>query len=210
MPFATAQSVLIENPGWDGFMTSTKGSFGQSFTTPDDGTNDILTGVKILINTTTYGSIYILDHEYLGEPYLVTNEDVMAGAVNSVAGKFLVSIEYTGPRYSEWDFTSNAITLNPGTQYWFYYSNPDDTIEYDIALGTTGLLLSPDYSYHGGDFYSSFDNSSSFVMSTNSDTIFAIYTTPIPEPQTYAFILGAISAGYIGIYRFKIRSRTKR
>lgn len=165
-------ATITENVGPN---TSTDSAFiGQSITTPAGGPWNNLTYNLFDINgnASAFGTLYLLNAEYLGTP----------NALSSATPGFLASTSTISNGI--WQFAS-GVTVNSSTQYFLYTADLNNI----LRQNTTGV-------YAGGIAYYSLSAASNYVTDATSDTLFNFSGTPItrgsdvPEPGTFA-LLGA-------------------
>ena len=123
---ARADTIATNTVG--GFGTN-NAAFGQSVTTPGGGpwTNIAFNFYDITVNRYAIGSLYLLDHQYLGTLANLSSETRLAVATASGG---------------VWTFNP-SVTLQSGSQYWFYMGS---------TSGGTSVLWSSS-TYSGGNKY---------------------------------------------------------
>jgi hypothetical protein len=171
--FSNTGATAYSAPGW----------LGQSFTTPDDGTDDLMTAFTWLAIGDTpmgVGTLYVFDQEYLGLP-----TDLAAGS-----GLLAVSNTYLSGAYN----FSSPVHLEFNTQYWVYSGSQQQ-------VGRTSTNLA------GEAFYYAVNNSTNFAISGGgtSDATYLITATAIPEPSTYAMMAGVAALGLAAWRRREMR-----
>lgn len=146
---------------------------GQSFTTPNDGTADLMTNFTWLDDSGLpmgAGQVYVFSQEYTGVP----------SGLASGAGLLGVSNTFAGGSYA----FSTSINLNPNTEYWVYTSTAQQV----------GVTFSN--AYGAGDFFDSPGSGSAYTKDTSfEDAAFAVTATAVPEPSTYAAFAGVAALG---------------
>ena len=176
---STAQAdTLVESTNYTRNATL---DFGQSFTTPDDGTADILTGFN-WFNTTTptgAGDVYLFTSAYAGTPAGLSSAGALAEATWDSAT-------------SVYDFSVDDITLQPDTTYYIY----SDT-SMSLSINATGGDV-----YSGGDAYQI--SGGNFNVLPGRDMAFQVTATSTPEPATAA--LGCIGA--VAVFAMRKFSRS--
>jgi hypothetical protein len=167
---ATIISQPLANLGGDSRVP------GQSFTTPDDGIVDFLTGATFGKRFTAIasGNLFLLSQEYQGMP----------SALSVASPGFLAKSEVVanGGLDAVYSFTSsNQYALQPNTKYWLY-SNASvgwnlEWTDYDSYTGGNLSMALPAFGPPDNDF--SFGSSS---RPTAVDYRFSVTATAIPEP----------------------------
>ena len=182
-PTASADTIASNGSGGNG---TSGNAFGQSVTTPGGGpwSDIIFNFYTSSSNPYANGSLYLLDHQYLGTPANLSSQTNLG--VGTASG-------------GTWTFDP-SVTLQPGSTYWFYM---------DTASGSTVLSYSASDPYSGGNMYYS-TGSSTFTNATSLDTVFLLQGTqvvpgPIPGAGLLSYLVVAI--GWAAGFRKQLRAR---
>ena len=173
---ATAEAAtLVQNDTASVPGNAASDMFGQSFTTPNDGTSHPMTGFRLWGSQVPVGpgTAYLLSAEFLGSPTLL-------GTVPT-----LMATGSWNPATEQYEF-SPAPTLAPGTTYWVYLDapDPDRGIDFDLAD-----------SYAGGQFYHSAVGGT-FVAYPGGDLLFEVLVAaPAPAVTSVSPASGSTAGG---------------
>jgi hypothetical protein len=180
----TVTNIAEYTGGTDEGTTDAGFYMGQSFTTIDDGTADLLSTIYLLDATATVpvgtGTLYLFSSEYAG------NAGDLASSTTGLLGYSTWS-DVT----NSWDFSSLAITLEADSTYYFYFLLDKQLIP--------GCSYTDGYS--GGSAFGTTDSSAGFQSYGTYDLDFIVTGTPVPEPATYAGILGSLALGFAALKR---------
>jgi len=185
---ATAQTVAENTLGTYSQNLTSSFYVGQSFTTANDGTADLLGTIYLLTSggsASGSGTLYLFSSAYPGTAsnLSTTTTNLLGSAIWNSSSNF-------------WDLSAANITLNAGAQYFFYVA---PTADLNFGFGSTNGSDAVDL-YAGGEYYVSPPPSDNPFFSQPSDLDFRVTGTAVPEPSTYAAVLGVMALG-IGLLK---------
>ncbi len=183
---APAKAALIVDNTGGSSVTAFGGIFGHSFTTPTGGPweNIRFNFVNGSNGAVAAGGLYALTQSYAGAPNaLSTSTAGFVGYTNVISG-------------GQWQFS--GLTLNPGTQYFFYMDN----------FTTETLKFSLSNPYAGGLGFNAVGPTTNYlVVAPGFDLNFSVQgdVAAVPEPSSVALL--SCVAGGIGLRRWRKRSQ---
>lgn len=177
--------LIVENTAGTS-VTAFGGIFGHSFTTPTGGpwVNIRFNFINGSDNAVAAGGLYALSQQYSGTPNsLSTSTTGFLGFTNVISA-------------GQWQFS--GLTLNPGTQYFFYMDN----------FTTETLKFSLTNPYTGGLGYNAVGPTTNYLtIGPNFDLNFTVQgdIVAVPEPSSLVFL--SLIAGGCGLCRWRTRGR---
>jgi hypothetical protein len=167
-----ASTTITSNTTYDTYINS--GMYcGQSFLFT--GSNYILDSITLYYDgspASGSGYIYLFDSAYSGRPSALTSSSYLTmGTWDSSTSSWVFSDDYV---------------LTAGTTYYFYMGS-----SFAVSYSSTNA-------YSSGIFYSALLANRSFSSDAYYDLAFSVTGTAVPEPATYAGLLGLIALGAVG------------
>ena len=188
----SAQTTLVQS------LTNVSGASnihaGQSFLTPNDGTNHTLTGFTFFYDGvgTHYsggGLAYLFSTAYGGTAANLASSSPLA-----------VSQTWSGSSY---DFISGSLNLAPNTTYWIYTDSLPSG-----GGGTNAYAYDLSNPYSGGDAYFAFSGSFGLLNGGGADYNFRVTVAAIPESANVATGLALLALGAVGVRNHRRRKLT--